>query len=923
MEQRFCQIPRFNNRDAVYLLIIFAIGLLFQWPVVCGKMPLDEDSLLFYYPLRALHSDPVVGLWDPYQFCGFPRDANPQSQILYFPNIVFLFLPTHAGFCFLLVVHYILGGVLMYGLLRGLMLYRLPALFGSLVFLLGTFWRCKIVNLGLLEGIAWVPAVLFFFLLGLEKRLTVAWLASSIFLALVIMAGMPHPAIYTILFLLFIAAGYAVQCKKPLRIFAGSLLITVGGAALLSAGVWIPALIYSFDTMRLQLPLDEAIKGALGWQDIWKVFLGGLAQKDISRLEPWEGTCVIGSAALFFCFMGWKSVPSKLRAGLSAAFIFSLACTMGYQGWIFPFLFKYLPGWSFLNLPNRSLMLAAFVLPVFAAFGLQRWFYDLCHDIKTMIGLCLAAVVSLSFCGYLAWQNPWIMETMLHSGLTREIAVESISSTEWALLVFFFWIGITTLILFITRGCSIRPRFVMIILSILITGQSLQISQRLFLNTGNHPFLHPPKTVQVIRHTPQYTPFTRILSYEPEMDFEGDVRVWSVRPALAPRLSEIYGVSEIQGYDPMVPKRYAELIRAWGGQNEDSDARRRIRLKSISPTMLNFFGAQYVIGHPGSQIISKRERSVSAPGRYRMDLLKGQTYESFGFRWLMKYVPHLSQGEQIGAIHFRKKGNAVESFPIRMGIEISNFVLDDPEEPAKHKSALEYRWIPGQYEKGYLKIRQYRCELKLSQPKELDDMEIELTQSSGDLVLLELDGRTTDHKGLALLSDQAELPVYINPSQPVLAYFSRLTKNYDRVEDIIDCFNRLDPQQEIPVFVDLADNINAGGSPVIRTKPESLEFHLKREYSDRIEMDVETMYDGIIAVHENYSPYWQAKIDDKIGRVFRANYAFMGCLVNTGKHHLVFEYKPYPFYLGCAVSGVALVGILALIFMTAYEKWVH
>ena len=923
MEERFCQIPRFIRRDALYLLILLTVGFLFEWPLASGQLPLDEDTLLFYYPLRALHSDPAVGLWDPYQFCGFPRDANPQSQILYFPNILFLIFSVPTGFCILLLTHYILGGFLMYWLLRGLMLYRLPALFGALVFMLGTFWRCKMVNLGLLEGITWVPAVLFFFLLGLEKRLIAAYLASSFFLALVIMAGVPQSAVYTILFLFFLAMGYAWRRKQGVRIFSGSLLLTIGGAVLLSAGVWVPAWLYSFDTLRTALPLKEALHGALGWQDIWKVFLGGLSQKEISRLEPWEGTCVVGSTALFFCLTGWKSVPLRLRIGLSLSFVFCIFCTLGSQGWLYPFLYTYLPGWSILNLPNRSLMLAAFVLSIFAGYGAQRWFYELCHDRKTMFGLCLLAVFSLSFFGFMAWQNPLILQTMLHSGLTQEISVKSISSPEWAILFFFFWVGLTALVLFVTRGFHIRPRFVMIFLTIMVIGQSLQLSQRLFLNTANYPFLQPPKTVQVIRNSPQYTPFSRILSFEPELDFESDVRAWSIQPALAPRLSEVYSVAEIQGYDPMYPKRYAELIRAWGGQNEDSDFRRRIRLKTISKTMLDFFGVQYVTGHPGSQIVSKRERSVSSPGRYRMTLPKGQMLESLGFRWLMKYVPHIPQGEEIGKIHLRKDGNVVESFPIRMGIEISNYVLDDPEEPAKHKAALEYRWIPGQYENGYLKIRQYRAEYKFSQPRELDEMEMELTSSSGDLVLLELDGRTTDHKGLSLLTDQAELPVYNNPTQPVLAYFSRVAKNYDRLEDIIDYFNRLDPTQEMPVFLDKEDKIHVAGSPLDRVKPEYLKFQLKREYSDRIEIDVDTIFDGVIAVHENYSPYWQAKIDDKAGRVFHANYAFMGCLVSAGTHHIEFEYKPYPFYLGCAVSGAALVGILVLVFMTAYEKWAN
>ncbi|MGC9329241.1 MAG: hypothetical protein ACP5I1_16530, partial [Candidatus Hinthialibacter sp.] len=56
---RLCQIPTPQKRDALYLIVLAATVILFHPALFFARhIPLDEDSLLFFYPLRALHSDP-------------------------------------------------------------------------------------------------------------------------------------------------------------------------------------------------------------------------------------------------------------------------------------------------------------------------------------------------------------------------------------------------------------------------------------------------------------------------------------------------------------------------------------------------------------------------------------------------------------------------------------------------------------------------------------------------------------------------------------------------------------------------------------------------------------------------------------------------------------------------------------------------
>src|SRR5690606_6013563 len=79
---------------------------------------------------------------------------------------------------------------------------------GALAFLLSTFWRCKIVNLGLLEGVAWVPALIYFYLLALEYRHYAFVILSVFMLSLIILAGVPHTVVYSGMFLLILTLVY-------------------------------------------------------------------------------------------------------------------------------------------------------------------------------------------------------------------------------------------------------------------------------------------------------------------------------------------------------------------------------------------------------------------------------------------------------------------------------------------------------------------------------------------------------------------------------------------------------------------------------------------------------------------------------------------------------------------------------------------
>ncbi|MBD3266722.1 hypothetical protein GF373_08640, partial [bacterium] len=785
MPEPLVAIPQLSRRDGLNLLLLVVVACLFQASIVTGGLPLDEDSLLFYYPQRALHGDADVGLWNPYQFCGFPRDANPQSQLLYFPNCIFFLLPTFSGVVFLLIGHYMLGGILMYGLLRGLRLHANSALFGSLVFMLSTFWRCKMTNLGLLEGQAWVPGMLFFYLLALERKHFISCLVAAFFLAMIICAGMPHSVFYSLILLLFITVSYNLTRYRSLWDCVMIFGLTLAGALLLTAGVWGPAWLYSAHTARTALPLAEAMQGALAWRELPHAFIGGLSQAEISRLDPWEGTCVLGPAGLLFVVIGWRSLPARLYIGCVSALVFSIFSTLGDHGWIYPLLYQYIPGWDFFNLPNRALMLSAFILPIFAGFGLQ---YVLQQQKKVShgIGYFILAVLSLTLVGGIGYYYPMLWKTFVFAGMANEIHQATISSPVWGYASFLFGLGVTGVVLGFRFIGQLNSRLTLIVLCLLVITQSAQFTQRLFLQTTGEAYFQTPETVKSIKNDAQYHPYSRVLSFTPTIDFESDVRITNLQSAVVPRLAEVFSLCEIQGYDPMLPKRYADFIRAWGGQRIDTDARRRIRIKQYSKRFLDFLGVQYGIGHLNADTIFLGKNKIEKPGRYRVEIPSTDRLTAIHIRWLMDGLPQIPQGSSIGNLSLiRDATTVVQSFPIRAGIETANLVIHHSGQTARHTPAKEFRWIPIPEENQFVKIRQYHSFFALDTPRAGDWVEIEKQIPFGKLVVLQIDAIFQDRTKFPLLAKQGAFPVYRNPTTVQPVYFSRTMKSYDNLEEMI------------------------------------------------------------------------------------------------------------------------------------------
>ncbi|MDP3988162.1 MAG: YfhO family protein [Candidatus Levybacteria bacterium] len=86
---------------------------------------------------------------------------------------------------------------------------------------------------------------------------------------------------------------------------------------------------------------------------------------------------------------------------------------------------------------------------------------------------------------------------------------------------------------------------------------------------------------------------------------------------------------------------------------------------------------------------------------------------------------------------------------------------------------------------------------------------------------------------------------------------------------------------------------------------------------NEIKLSVNSETDQLLFISDTYYPGWQAAVDGKETKIYRADYAFRAIIVPKGNHKILFEYKPKSFYLGLKIT---IVGIISLFLCAIFAR---
>ena len=183
-----------RSTDIFAGLALFFSSIFFFYDLLGGRYILFERDLGPYFiPPRFFWAESIKNgefpLWDPYQFSGHPFFANAQNAILYPLNTLFFLLPFDVAFNAIIILHFFLGGLFTYLLLKDLKVNTTGSLISGLLFMLSGYLLSVHSLLAILLSVIWTPLIMLFFRRAIANPGLKNEILTAIFITLSFLGG--------------------------------------------------------------------------------------------------------------------------------------------------------------------------------------------------------------------------------------------------------------------------------------------------------------------------------------------------------------------------------------------------------------------------------------------------------------------------------------------------------------------------------------------------------------------------------------------------------------------------------------------------------------------------------------------------------------------------------------------------------------
>ena len=109
------------------------------------------------------------------------------------------------------------------------------------------------------------------------------------------------------------------------------------------------------------------------------------------------------------------------------------------------------------------------------------------------------------------------------------------------------------------------------------------------------------------------------------------------------------------------------------------------------------------------------------------------------------------------------------------------------------------------------------------------------------------------------------------------------------------------------------------GSPSTSSGPleqHSSSVRILKYEPNYVEIKAETNAPRFLVLSDTYYPGWKASVDEKPGKIYRADYVLRAVYLEPGKHIVKFAYDPFSFKIGAIITSGTLVCCLVFVFKT-------
>jgi hypothetical protein len=918
---------QWRKTDTLSLLLVALLLLGVLYPMAfLGRVPHDRDTLLFFYPLLSVFEQPQVGLWNPYQLAGGSLAADPQAALFYPPNWIFFLLPTTAGYLVSTIGHYWLAALGVYLLARFSRQTPGPALAAACVFVLGGYMASRLILRPLLLSAAWYPFIFLGFLYGHYRNKGLGFLLAGVFLALQLLTGMPHNAVYSAIalgvFTLYklIVEFPHVKDWKYWLVYLARYAVVLGIAFFLASIMLLPVLELLPHTVRTQFGFKEATANSLPPSWTFDTLIGGVYQQVRNDWTFHESNAYLGAVALWLIVF---AIPVYWKRG-----IFWFYGGLAFLGFLFaygsytPFfqLFYHIPLIGrFFDIPSRFLGLVAFALAMQAGYGFQALLSlepspgrkPLTWQAYPLIVLSIViALVSLGL-QIAVWHfsDGRLFQILAHPAARTEVAV-------WyaTVNVTFFTILFSVFTLAYLSGWMRIRLFQTLILLILLGDLLHTRNQAEVPHIPPASFFEPPPPVLYLQH--RADPSYRVMGFDVLKNVGGDIRYHRLRAILTPKLGLYYRLQDVAGYDPLILERYSVAVQQTVGLAQGETPLRVVAWQSPHTLLADLLRVGYISGEVWDRPVFDELIELLPGETRRLRVRTEKPCREIRFRSAMRGPLDLKQNTEVGRLTVRDATGESVEFPIRVGIETAHLLA---EMSRTHRPAPPHRsWhaiINGR------KVRVHNYVARLSFDRPLHPVEMEFTNTSEASIAIQGVALTEVGTGrFEKIFEHDSGRVYRNRTACPPVWRAAQVRLASSPDSILDILRRQRDEEEKPVnlhrtvFIEKPLPLEVAGHKGSVT--EGIQIIEWKPEQQIIETDFPE--NSLLVFSEIDYPGWQVWIDGAPASFERVDYFLRGLVVPAGKHRIEAAYRPVSFQYGLAASGLSL-GLVILLFIRYYK----
>ncbi len=597
---------RISSELIPVVILILSVLIFFSKIIVSGSPLFGSDFVLQFYPWKGFIYDSVwsqgrLPFWNPYVFSGTPFIANIQASMFYPLSFLFYLIPTKYAYGYTIIFHCMLGAIFMYVFVRSLSINRAGAFLAAVIFTYNGFFVAHLYagHLTFVQNYVWIPLIfycLYKFLNSSNFRYAVL---SGLFLGIQILGGFPQIAFYTI-FAVILFGTYTVglrlrQDKRSitLKLCAGMVIIVFLGFALAavqllpsseftklstrSGGVTYEfATSDSFDPVNFMTFVTPNLFGNPANNTYWK---------STECWQFWELCAYVGIGPLLLVgFLKREAQTRHVRLFFVLLLLLSLFLSLGRYNPLYRFIY-HLPGFSHFRIPAQIIYLYVFCLSVLAGVGLtglnQLESYPSPYKIVASVCFLFFVVLIAAFFLWPLHFFYYLFKITGPSGLTPHLMPRLQETVRLSILTGGGLFTLVAGLIHLRRKHRLGPTAFIASLLLVITVDLWSFS-------------NPMVKITSLDLSQKKIELLKPLDRDPDL-----YRVVTMGNLFRQNEGFLYRYQNIQGYDPLILKRYLAYLNKSQNLPECSEAVNVHYVTRLNNSLIRMLNMKYAVRDDG------------------------------------------------------------------------------------------------------------------------------------------------------------------------------------------------------------------------------------------------------------------------------------------------------------------------------------